>query len=211
VGLIEAYWKPIAIAAASALIAFFLGVWSESAKLRASDERASIENRRKILLETANDFGTYLTQWSRLRAFATAEERLKARIELAKECAQVRGSAVPAGCPKPGEPRPDAKALAASLAAAMDRKDRYVQGRDAAKDRLVGKLEQARFFFGQGTSSAISGFEAFEAKNSVLSIAQLPTMEQWRSEAKKVLSSMSEEIKNEEARLFASPISLGAN
>ncbi|KPF41552.1 hypothetical protein D621_21675 [beta proteobacterium AAP51] len=88
----------------------------------------------------------------------------------------------------------------------VKRKERYIEGRDAAKDKLSGNFEMARLFFGASTIQAIAAFEAFEKKNGNEVLEKLPPLDEWRAHASEIFESMKKEIRNDESKLAASPL-----
>jgi hypothetical protein len=193
--------KSLLFPATLAALGFFLGQWSEQRKEITADERLAIENRTKVFNQTAVDFSTYATQFSRLRTIAAVEQGRKARkMQIADELAHIPVSAYRGAEQRKlkADLEGEAKAIDAILAEIADRKKRYVDGRDAAHDRLLADLVQARLFFSESLVACIEAFETFDTKQGSLNLKELAPIAQWQQHAKTIFSAMTEDIVREQ-------------
>lgn len=203
-GLMEQFAKPILIGIVLAVVSFVAGQRTESAKLLAQDERLSVENRRRVFVASAQELGIYLTQWGRLRTISAAEAKNNAQISTKRqELTGIGRSADPA---KKRSIETSIASLMAEQEKVSKRKERYIEGRDAAKDKLSGNFEQARLFFGPDSATAIAAFEAFERLHGNKQLADLPPLDEWRTHSALIFEKMKQEIKSDESRLETSPL-----
>ena len=203
-GFVEQFAKPILIGIVLSVVSFVAGQKTESAKLHAQDERLSVENRRRVFVSSAQELGIYLTQWGRLRSISAAEEKITAQIDAKRqEFASMGRSTDPAK-------KQSVEVAIASLKVEQEkvskRKERYIEGRDAAKDKLSGNFEQARLFFGPDSAAAIATFESFERQHGNKQLAALPPLDDWRTHAALIFEKMKQEIRNDESKLETSPL-----
>jgi len=203
-GFLEQFAKPIIVGIVLSVVSFIAGQRMESAKLRGQDERLSVENRRRVFVSSTQELGIYLTQWGRLRSISPAEVKISAQIAAKQqELAAAKKSTDPV---KQGTIEDAISTLVAEQGKVAKRKERYIEGRDAAKDKLSGNFEQARLFFSAETAASIAAFEAFERLNGNKQMAELPPLDEWRTRATTIFEKMKEEIKDDESRLEASPL-----
>ena len=208
---LEQYVKPIVLAAALAFVSFNFGQYAESKKLHAQDERLAVENRRRVFSSSAQEFGIYLTQWGRLRSVARAELSLMKSIEIKHNELSSMGRSTKASSTLIRRQTADTlKAQIIELEKVVKRKERYIEGRDAAKDKLTGNLEQARLFFGSSTEAAISTFEAFEREHGNKRLTDLPPLADWRKHSTAIFNTMMQEIRHDETKLSSAPVDLSA-
>jgi len=200
--LMEQYGKPILLAIGVSIVSFLAGQQSESTKLRAQDQRLSIENRRHVFASSAQEFGAYLTQSSRLRSITPAEVRFINQVSTQQKqlVLHAKGSAGRM------EVQVSIDHSTAELKRIVERKERYILGRDVARDKLSGNFEQARLFFGPSTSKSIELFEVFDKQNSSKLLADLPPLDDWRKHANAIFEAMKKEIRDDESRLAAAPL-----
>ena len=200
------YFKPLAVpivlAILAAYLAFYSGQITERNKQHDQDDRLAVENRRRLFVTTAQDFGIYITHWSRLRTVASIQDQLTELIEK-KEAAirALRATKRTASTEALINLTTDVRKLNKEMKLVDERKERYVKGRDDAKDRLYGNFEQARLFFGRDTTAAIAEYEGFERDNSGKKLPELPSVDEWRRLASGVFEHMRTEIRNDEQRL----------
>lgn len=201
-GFVAVFLKPLVVPVVLAVVAFYSGQMAEQNKQHDQDRRLAVENRRRLFVGTAQDFGMYVTHWNRLRSVTVAQTQL----QVAMDDAEARLRDLQA---KGRRASPDSKLkLAASIKElkeerrlADERKERYVKGRDDAKDRLSGSFEQARLFFGEPTIAALAEYEAFDRLHGAKRIPELPPMDEWRRLATVVFNQMRVEIRHDEERL----------
>lgn len=200
--LMEQYGKPILLAIGVSIVSFLAGQQSESLKIRAQDERLAVENRRRVFVSSAQEFGAYLTQSSRLRSITPAEARFVNQVSTQQKQLLLHS--------KGSVGRIDVQASidhsAAELKKIVERKERYILGRDVARDKLSGNFEQARLFFGRSTTKSVDLFEAFDKQHSSKLLADLPPLDDWRRHANAIFEAMKKEIRDDESRLAAAPL-----
>ena len=173
-----------------AVAAFYFGQLSERAKRIDQDARETVDHKRKIFMSSAQEFGTWITQFDRLLAVARAQSLLRDAIHKYET---------------DGRGRSDARKVALlkeELKLAGERKERYVKGRDEAKDKLFGNFEQANLFFAPATVKSIDAFQQFDAENRFKEPgAGLPSLDEWRSRARAFFELMKQEIRDDERKL----------
>jgi hypothetical protein len=194
---------PVVVSVVLAVVTFFLGQIAAQNKQSADDQRVSVENRRRLFVSTTEQFGIYVTQLSRLRTVTRTQIQMHCMLREAED--RLAGMAKEPEAPQVRKSELELKRKIEELRSEMEkvevRKERYVRGRDDAKDKLSGYFEQARLFFGPASVVAISEYEAFDRRHSALHVWELPPLEDWRWHASDVFDHMRSEIKHDEERL----------
>jgi hypothetical protein len=189
-----------AFSAVVGIASFVGGQFNEQSKQLGADERLAAQGRRQLFESTAQEMGAYVTHWKRLAIVSNAQELLHDKLASQRLAAFALESARAKGArPKEEEHRKvwHVERLQSDVKLVEARKERYVQGRDVAKDKLMGNFEQARLFFGSETGAAIDALEAFEREHPDFR----PDSETWRRMVTGVLRKMGEEIKSDERKL----------
>jgi len=181
--------KSLGIPALLAVLGFFLGIAANDLKDRSSADRATKDVRSKALISTASAFSDYSVNWSRLRTISEAEADINGEIAEAR-----RRSNLPITDSDPSVVR-----LQSTLLVVRARKEKYVAGRDAAKDDLLRQLEIAKIFFSAEITPKIEAFEQFDTSTSILGLKELPPRDSWRSQFAPILKQMQEEVKRDES------------
>lgn len=181
--------KSLGIPAVLAILGFILGIAANELKDRSAADRATKDIRSKALIATASAFSGYAVNWSRLRTVSEAETEIDNQLAEARKKSKST---------KP-ESDPLVTRLQSTLAVVKARKEKYVAGRDAAKDDLMRQLEIAKIFFSAEILPSIAAFEQFDASASILGLKDLPPRESWRNRFAPILRQMQEEVKRDES------------
>lgn len=181
--------KTLGIPALLAVLGFVLGIAANELKDRSAADRATKDIRSKALISTASAFSGYTVNWSRLRTVSEAEVEINDEIVAARKRSKSRNT----------DSDPSVVKLQSTLTLVRVRKEKYVAGRDAAKDDLHRQLETAKIFFSAEILPKIEAFEKFDASTSILGLKDLPPRDSWRSQFAPILKQMQEEVKRDES------------
>lgn len=181
--------KSLGIPALLAVLGFMLGIVANELKDRSAADRATKDVRSKTLISTASAFSGYTVNWSRLRTVSEAEVEINNEITEARKRSTSQNT----------DADPSVLKLQSTLALVRVRKEKYVAGRDAAKDDLLRQLEAAKIFFSAEILPKIEVFEQFDARASILGLNALPPHDSWRIQFAPILKQMQEEVKRDES------------
>lgn len=181
--------KSIGIPSLLAVLGFVLGIATNELKDRSAADRATKDIRSKALISTVAAFSGYTVNWSRLRTVSEAEVEINNEIAEARKRSNLQNT----------DSDPSVVKLQSTLTVVKARKEKYVVGRDAAKDDLLRQLETAKIFFSAEILPMIENFERFDASTSILGLKDLPPRDSWRSQFAPILKQMQEEVKRDES------------